>query len=177
MLLMLAVPGKAFNKHLRRNIVHKDKLTEVNDSNFINFYSSLLGVKLDSCCNRKLIAVVSSWLNVPYRAGGNTKFGTDCSGFVSVIYKEVFGVNLSHGGLSMFRQMKQFVKRTEKLQEGDILFFRERGTRITHVGLYLKDGKFIHAATYGIGVVVNDLHSAYYRRTYYMAGRIAPLSM
>ena len=177
LLLLLAFSGKGFGKTLRKSSLRKDNIVASNDSNFVDLYSKILGIGLDSCCNRKLIATVSGWLKVPYRAGGNTKRGTDCSGFVSAIYKDVFGVTLSHGGLSMFRQMRQLVRKNEKLQEGDILFFRERGTRITHVGLYLKDGKFIHSATYGVGVVINDLRSAYYRRTYYMAGRVFPVVM
>ena len=153
---------------------HKVIAISPDDSQFVAKYSHVLGVSLDSCCNRSLIAELASWLKVPYRAAGHTKAGTDCSGFVSSIYKEVFGINLSHSGVAMFSQMKQIVRREEKLQEGDILYFRHRGNRISHVAIYLKDGKFIHAATYGRGVVVDDLRTPYYRRTYMYAGRVFP---
>ena len=112
-ILFLTRAGNSTARTLRHLVPHKDN-TCAQDTGFVAKYSKILGVSLDSCCNHKLIAAVSGWLKVPYMAGGNTKRGTDCSGFVSSIYKEVYGLNLSHSGISMFRQMKQLVKRDEK---------------------------------------------------------------
>jgi lipoprotein Spr/probable lipoprotein NlpC len=142
------------------------------DSSFLNKYSKLLRVQLDSSTNTKLIAYASAWLGCPYRFGGNSKLGTDCSGFVSSLFREVFNLNLSHGGASMLKQMSQIIKRGMPLKEGDILFFRH-GKGISHVAMYLKDHKFIHAATHSRGVVVDDLRDPYFARTFTVAGRPA----
>jgi probable lipoprotein NlpC len=142
---------------------------KVNDTSFISKYSGILGVKLDSCSNRQLISTVADWLGTPYRRAGMSKLGTDCSGFVSSVYREIFNVNLTHSSFSMLKQMKERVKKAH-LQEGDIIFFRMHGKKISHVGIYLKDFKFIHAAT-NRGIVVDDLRTPYYQRTYYTAGR------
>jgi lipoprotein Spr len=69
----------------------------------------------------------------------------------------------------MLADMQQVIKRGKPLKEGDVLFFK-RGRRITHVAIYLKDNKFIHAATERRGVVVDDLRGAYYRRSFFVAG-------
>jgi lipoprotein Spr/probable lipoprotein NlpC len=143
------------------------------DSAFVAKYSKLFGFSVDSCSNKKLIAAAAAWLGAPYRAGGMTKAGTDCSGFVSSLYKEVFDIHLQHGGATMLHQMKQIVRKGLPLKEGDILFFRH-GRRITHVGMYLKDFKFIHAATRTRGVVVDDLRTPYFRRFFFLAGRPFP---
>ncbi len=147
------------------------------EADFITKYSKKLRVELDSCCNKKLIAAAASWLGTPYRAGGNSKRGTDCSGFVSTLYREVFGVHLTHGGASMLAQMKQVIRKGMPLREGDILFFRTHGKRITHVGMYLKDNKFIHAATQGRGVVIDDLRQAYFRNALLISGSPFPKDM
>ena len=71
----------------------------------------------------------------------------------------------------MLAQMHKIVKRNDVLTEGDILFFRH-GRRITHVGMYIGDHKFIHAATERRGVVIDDLRGAYYQRSFMVAGRL-----
>jgi lipoprotein Spr len=138
------------------------------DPEFLSKYSGILGVDLDSTCNPAFITEVSSWLGTPYRHGGCSHAGTDCSGFVATIYKNVYDVDMTHSASAMIFEMKQIVKKSE-LQEGDIIFFRVHGRRISHVGIYLKDYKFIHAAL--SGVAVGDLRDPYYTRAYYTAGR------
>ncbi|MDQ3071964.1 MAG: NlpC/P60 family protein [Bacteroidota bacterium] len=141
----------------------------LNDSVFLSVYSGKLGVPLDSNCNRELIATIAGWVGVPYRRAGYSKAGIDCSGFVSRIYKDVFCVDLTHSSSAMISQMKHSVLKSG-LKEGDILFFRIGGSHINHVGLYIKDHKFIHASP-ARGIVVDDLRQAYYQRYYYTAGR------
>ena len=139
------------------------------DSSFIVNYSKILGFKLDTACNQKLIAKVTEWLGTPYRTAGVSKYGADCSGFVSQLYKEVYNVELAHNANGMLFEMKQMVRRPE-LREGDIIFFRIHGRRISHVGIYLGDNKFVHASS-SRGIVINDLTDPYYQRAYYTAGR------
>ena len=134
----------------------------------LNQLSDKLGIKLDSCNDTRLMSTVADWLGTPYRHAGYSKHGIDCSGFVSKIYKEVYGINLTHSSHSMIYQMKELVRKDD-LKEGDIIFFRIHGKRISHVGIYLKDGMFIHAAHNGIKV--ETLNCKYYQRAYYSAGR------
>jgi lipoprotein Spr/probable lipoprotein NlpC len=110
-------------------------------------------------------------MGTPYRFGSNTKRGTDCSGFVTRVFKEVYGVTLQRSSRSMFQNVKRVGK--DEMQTGDLVFFRRGpGQPIYHVGIYLKDGKFAHSATNG-GVMVSSLNQAYYHRNFYAAGRVA----
>jgi lipoprotein Spr/probable lipoprotein NlpC len=139
------------------------------DKNFYAYYSKKLGINLTGKENKKLIKTVAGWKGTPYKYGGTTKSGTDCSGFVSQIYKEVYGIKLHRTSRDMY---KNDVKRISKnnLKCGDLVFFKTSGKKVSHVGIYIADNKFIHAASKG--VVVNSLDDSYYKKTYYKSGRV-----
>ncbi|MBT2556344.1 C40 family peptidase [Hymenobacter sp. ISL-91] len=129
-----------------------------------------LGIETDYNENKSLLATVASWLGTPYRYGSSSKSGTDCSGFVTRVFKEVYGLTLQRSSRSMFGTVKRVDK--DEMQTGDLVFFRRGpGQPIYHVGIYLKDNKFAHAATNG-GVMVSSLRQAYYSRNFYAAGRV-----
>lgn len=135
--------------------------------------SRRLGVPISNDdTNMPLYVEVSYWLNTPYRYGGKTKSGTDCSGFVSEVFRKVYGKELER---SSDGQAKKDVHKVGKrqLKTGDLVFFRTapRSRKIDHVGIYLKDGRFIHAST-SKGVIVSSLHEAYYKRTWQKGGRV-----
>ncbi|KAA9331502.1 hypothetical protein F0P96_14770 [Hymenobacter busanensis] len=141
------------------------------DSLNVGYYAQTLGIKADYDENASLLRTVSEWIGTPYRFGSNSKKGTDCSGFVTRVFKEVYGINLVHSSRSMFNNVKRVAK--AEMQAGDLVFFRRGpGQPIYHVGIYLADGKFAHAATNG-GVMVSSLEQAYYHRNFYAAGRVA----
>ncbi|QHL88557.1 hypothetical protein GU926_14390 [Nibribacter ruber] len=145
------------------------KVLTAKDSLVYNYYSQTLGVKLDYEEDQAFLKTVTEWIGTPYRSGGSTRKGTDCSGFVSKVYKQVYGITLTHSSRSMFTQVKRVAK--AGMDTGDLVFFRRGpGQPIYHVGIYLKDGKFIHSATRG-GVMINSLNSAYYKKYFYAAGR------
>ncbi|MBB6609879.1 C40 family peptidase [Pontibacter sp. Tf4] len=135
-----------------------------------SFYSKRLKMEFASSKNKTLIQTVADWLGTPYRYGRSSKKGTDCSGFVTSIYREVYGIDLSRSSQSMFQDVKRIKK--DNIRTGDLVFFR-RGPKqpIFHVGIYLKNGKFIHSATNG-GVMVSSLKEPFYSRNYYAAGRV-----
>ncbi|RYE23551.1 MAG: NlpC/P60 family protein [Sphingobacteriales bacterium] len=141
------------------------------DFSFLEEYSKKFGFNIDTFCNQTLITTVAEWIGTPYRHAGYSKAGIDCSGFVSKMYKDIFGIDLTHSSSAMIYQMKETVKK-EDLKEGDILFFRIHGKRISHVGMYLGENKFVHASITR-GIVVDDLREAYYAKAYYTAGRPA----
>jgi len=143
---------------------------ETVDSLFYKRYSRKLGLKLDYSEDKDLLATVTDWLGTPYRYGSGSKKGTDCSGFVTSIYREVYGIDLSRSSRSMFDDVTRINKKN--IRTGDLVFFR-RGPKqpIFHVGIYLNDNKFVHSATNG-GVMVSSLSEPYYRNYYYAAGRV-----
>ncbi|MBX7205735.1 MAG: C40 family peptidase [Bacteroidia bacterium] len=130
--------------------------------------SEKLGIVVDEHSNVKLLEAVVSWLGVPYRDNACTREGTDCSGFVQAVYKEVYGKTISRNTQGMLKEVKK-VERNQ-LKEGDLVFFSIQSKKVSHVGIYLRDNKFVHASTKK-GVMVNDLSETYYANTYTMAGR------
>ena len=140
------------------------------DSLFYNYQAQNLGVKLEFNEDKQLLEAVNDWIGTPYRSGSASKRGTDCSGFVTSIYREVYGINLIHSSRSMFQQVERIKK--DSMRTGDLVFFRRSPKQpIYHVGIYLKNGKFVHSASNG-GVMVSSLHQAYYQRNFYAAGRV-----
>lgn len=127
--------------------------------------------KVDGLENKELQTVVNKWLGTPYKMGGETRKGTDCSGFVRSVYKEVYDIELEHSSKLMSKNTRK-VRKQRRLIEGDLVFFKIEGNRVSHVGIYLKDGLFVHASTQK-GVIVTSLDEPYYKRTYYRGGRVA----
>ena len=134
------------------------------------YYIKKLGLRFQNPDYRHLVEAASKWIGTPYRYGSSSRKGTDCSGFVSSIYREVYGIGLSRSSRSMFQNVKRVKK--DNMKTGDLVFFR-RSTKgpIFHVGIYLKNNKFIHSATNG-GVKVSSLKEPYYRNYFYAAGRV-----
>ncbi len=131
--------------------------------------SEKLGINVDTCNNIYLMATISNWIGTPYRYGRNTEKGTDCSGFVGNVFKEVYCINTHRSSAGIYNQIPIKVKK-EDLEEGDLVFFKIRGNRISHVGIYLRDGYFVHASTQR-GVIVSHLEEPYYKKYWYGGGR------
>ncbi|HSW53231.1 MAG TPA: C40 family peptidase [Sulfuricaulis sp.] len=105
----------------------------------------------------------------PYRYGGNSPKGFDCSGLVQYSYARV-GVKLPQGTRNLL-QVSQPVSRN-RLQRGDLVFFTQEGKRSSHVALYLGDGRFVHAPSSGKRVHVAGFHDNYWQRHFTEARRI-----
>lgn len=116
---------------------------------------------------------VEEWMGTPYVYGGNSKNGIDCSAFVMNVFKKVFNYNLPRTVRDQ-KNVGTFVKGT--LQPGDLVFFKISGT-ISHIGIYVFDNKFIHAASAGpqVGVIKSSLNEKYYKQRYVYAKRIIEL--
>jgi len=104
-----------------------------------------------------------------YRRGGTSRGGFDCSGFTRYIFAK-YGVSLPHSSASQSR-MGTPVSRGE-LKSGDLVFFQTYRRGISHVGIYIGNGQFVHAATYGRGVRVDSLNAGYYNSRYRCARRV-----
>lgn len=110
------------------------------------------------------------YLGTRYRYGGSSSRGFDCSGFTSYIYRQ-HGISLPHNSAAQYRVGKP-VRRSE-LRPGDLVFFRTRGSRISHVGIYIGNGQFVHASSARGRVRVDTLNSGYYHQRYVGARRIS----
>ncbi len=122
----------------------------------------------DTHVKKSLRQEIDAWLGVPYRYGGNDKGGVDCSGFVNAIYLSVYHVKLPRTSKDIYKACRKI--EDKELKEGDFVFFDYEGKGVSHVGIYLSDGKYAHAST-SKGVLISDLNNLYARKKYVGAGR------
>jgi len=95
----------------------------------------------DSTCNgSEIVSIAQNYLGAPYAWGGSAPNGFDCSGFTMYVYKKV-GINLYHSAALQYGQCKKIIK--SEMMAGDLVFFGKDG--ISHVGIYVGNGNFIHA--------------------------------
>ncbi|WP_197492978.1 C40 family peptidase [Woeseia oceani] len=106
-------------------------------------------------------------VGMPYRYGGASRDGFDCSGLIQYAYKQA-GVTVPRTTGSQWRGLRAIDR--DDMQVGDVLFFRIRG-RMSHVGMYLGDGRFVHAPSSGREVTIAALDSPFYQRAFIRAGR------
>jgi murein DD-endopeptidase / murein LD-carboxypeptidase len=139
------------------------------------YYMQCMGFELPLVYNKNLYDTVESWLGTPYRFAGSTKSGTDCSGFVNTVYHGVYKTNLgARNSGDIYKKITKIDK--DELTEGDLVFFRIRKKRISHVGVYLGNNKFVHAST-SSGVIISDLTEPYYKKYYAGGGRLPSTSI
>lgn len=129
-----------------------------------------LGIRVDNNDYLPLYREAASWIGVPYKYGGDTRLGIDCSGLTRQMYLSVYSISLGRTSEDIYRKSYRIAKRN--LQDGDLVFFSTgKKSRINHVGIYLKKGYFIHSST-SKGVVLNHINEPYYVKTWRGAGRI-----
>lgn len=122
--------------------------------------------------SQRLIKEADSWLGTPYAFGGTEKKkGVDCSGLTTRVYLDALNIKLPRS--SSQQQQWCVPMPVDSLMIGDLVFFSPGGKNgsVTHVGIYIGDGRMIHSST-SRGVVVTDLSDAYFKRTYHSAGRV-----
>ncbi|HMB89371.1 MAG TPA: NlpC/P60 family protein, partial [Rhodothermales bacterium] len=110
------------------------------------------------------------WRGTPYRYGGTTRDGIDCSAFVQVVYGDVFGIDLPRATAQQVHEGEMINHRD--LRPGDLVFFKTR-PRTRHVGIYLGEGEFAHAST-SQGVMISHLSESYWRTRFWTSRRILP---
>ncbi len=117
---------------------------------------------------KRLAKHFRSWQRTPYRLGGNSKRGVDCSGFVQITYRDVFSRSIPRTTALLAKRGKNISPKNLKF--GDLVFFKT-SRKVRHVGIYIGQGKFIHAST-SRGVMQSKLDSIYWKKHYWMAKRI-----
>lgn len=118
-----------------------------------------------------LMAEARTWIGTPYKYGGADRTGVDCSGLVLEVYKKALGISLPRN--SKEQSVYCVPIERENLQPGDLLFFasNRKDEEVNHVGMYVGENMMIHASS-SMGVIVSDLASPYYARTFKSAGAV-----
>ena len=133
--------------------------------------ASDVSVETDEAPHAGLIALAMQLRNIRYRSGGrNPDSGFDCSGFVSYVFLHSLGLRLPATSAAQFVSGIKVAR--DEMRSGDLVFFRTSGKkRISHVGIYLDDGRFIHAPSSGKVVRIDRLDEKYWAKRFAGAKR------
>lgn len=115
---------------------------------------------------RRVIDEANNWLGTPYRYGGSNRSGTDCSGFVSTVFKSAAGRKLPRASRDQAGAGDAIS--IDKAKPGDLVFFNTSGGGVSHVGIYVGNRTFIHAST-SRGVIYSSLNESYYKSRFMFA--------
>jgi cell wall-associated NlpC family hydrolase len=129
-----------------------------------------LGNQADAASGIKSSQVVSAankLMGTKYVYGGNTTKGFDCSGFIGYVYKKV-GVKLPRTSAAMYKTGKKVSKKN--LKAGDLVFFNTSGKGVSHAGIYIGKGKFVHSSS-SKGVSVAKINDPYYWGSKYIGAK------
>lgn len=141
------------------------------EDSLANLISNVTNTSQTSDKASSLIAKAKNFIGLPYRFGGTSPTsGFDCSGFMQYVYKETANITLPRTSGSM-AQVGSKVSRDE-LQAGDMVFFSHSGGRISHVGMYIGEGRFIHSPSTGKTISITSLNSGYWANKFVTARRV-----
>lgn len=156
-------------KREKKKHADEKKIEEIskNSSAYVAKYAVELGVKPEELIAANLYEFIDTWLGTPYKYGGNTKEGIDCSGFVNAVYLSIYKIQLKRSATEIVNQCNIIDKK--ELKEGDLVFFDISGKN-SHIGIYLVNNKFIHASS-SKGVMISDLNQTYWVKYWGRAGR------
>ena len=120
----------------------------------------------------RLARVVDGYLGIPYMWGGTTRAGMDCSAFTRAIFRETYGVELPRTSKQMY-SVGRAIPQGQDLKPGDLVFFKNTysGPGVSHVGIYLGEGRFAHASS-SKGGTITQLNNPYFQPRYVGARRV-----
>lgn len=143
--------------------------TNIENCNPLQFkYAIMINEPVEKLTNERLVTFLESWFGIPYKFGGEDRSGIDCSAFTYNLMDSVYGIALPRTAANQY-EMGLRVRR-EQLEQGDLVFFNTTGG-VSHVGVYLANNKFVHAAS-SAGVGISDLEDPYYKKRFIGASRV-----
>ena len=146
----------------------KQSVTNENSYQSTLNQTKLKGDKLrDAIVNEAL-----KWKGVKYKSGGESRKGIDCSGLTMTVYNKVAGYKLPRNSAAQQKHLKSISKK--KLKKGDLIFFSIKSKKVNHVGIYIGNGKMIHASK-SRGVAIDNISDKYYVKHYHSSGRVKAL--
>jgi cell wall-associated NlpC family hydrolase len=131
-------------------------------------YAMILDVAIESIKNTALYQFIENWYGTRYRMGGTTKRGIDCSAFADKLLSAVYALVLPRTAREQYKFCEHISK--DDLLEGDLVFFNTRNG-VSHVGVYLANGHFVHSSR-SQGVMISSLEDNYYSRRFISGGRV-----
>ncbi len=132
-------------------------------------YAILLDASVERLQNISLLQDIEHWWGTRYCLGGSTEACIDCSAFTQIVMRDVYKTDIARTARAQYDNSTRI--EMPNLQQGDLLFFQTAGKDISHVGVYLTNNKFVHAATSG-GVMISDLNDTYWSSRYRGGGRV-----
>lgn len=172
------VPTGLLKQEVSQNIEEKNILSgseESNEGSSIEKYSSrqfkyamMMDVEVESLNNLSLYNFINEWFGTHYRMGGTSKKGIDCSAFSGLLLASVFSLSVPRTAREQYNICEKVSK--EDLLSGDLVFFNTRGG-VSHVGVYLTDGNFVHSSS-SQGVTISNLDESYYAHRFIGGGRV-----
>jgi hypothetical protein len=145
----------------------KKVVVKNNDTRIVTKYAQILQIPKSDIKNIKLYKFIDDWRGTKYRFGGMSKSGVDCSGFCNVLYAQVYSKKILRTTSELSKKINK--KSRGNLKEGDFVFFNISRKKNSHVGIYLKNNRFVHASS-SKGVVISSLENPYYEKTYSKGG-------
>jgi len=132
-------------------------------------YAAMMDVPASNITNNDLYVFIDKWLNTKYQYGSQQNTGIDCSGFTQLLYDAVFKKKLARTSQSQYSNSTHINSR-KNLQEGDLVFFTTvAGKKISHVGVYLQNDRFVNATSKG--VIISDMNLKYWNDRFVAGGK------
>lgn len=147
----------------------KKSVSDKKSNYILNKYAEILQTPKSSIDNVKLYTFIDDWYGTKYKYGGMSKLGVDCSGFCNAVYSQVYNKHIRRTTSELSKNINKISKK--KLEEGDLVFFNISKKKNSHVGIYLKNNKFVHASS-SKGVIISSLENPYYKKAYNKGGKL-----
>jgi len=179
--LLLALLGGFVSSEIYGGVkkLHKSKRThtKLRTAKPVRPVIDTAGIDTADLVSQNFVREINRWSKVRYKMGGITKKGADCSGFVSKVFQNTLTIQLPRTSREQAKVGERIDQ--DELQFGDLVFFYKGGKRhskrISHVGIYIGDGNFVHSSRRK-GVGVDALSKGYYSQRFAVARRVADLA-